>query len=619
MKIRNKFKESLVFRSSFILKKNEKIKILLVLVIQIGLGLLDLLGIAFIGALGALAVTGISSQSPGNRVSRFLYILKIHNLTLQEQALWIGCVAASILVGKTLLSLFFVRKITFFLSRRGAHISTRLISKVLSQPLSSLQEKSIQQIQYAITAGVDTITMGVLNTAIVLTSDTSLLLILSIGLFFLDPWIAINTALLFGIVAFFLYRVMAVKSKRLGIEQAELSIETSERIIEVLTAYREIFVKNRMGYYARNIGSLRMKISNSVAERAFMPNTSKYVIEIAFVIGAFTIGAFQFSKNSASQAIAILAVFLAASTRISPAVLRLQQGAITIKSSLGAAKHTLELIESLGSIEDKALSWKRLDTSHSGFNSFLSLDNVTYRYPNSKEPAVNGVSLQLASGEVLALVGPSGAGKTTLVDLLLGILEPDFGTIRIGNGFPKEIIQMWPGAIGYVPQDVTIFNGTIRDNVAMGYSREEYSDSAIWDALEVAQLRKDVESMTLALDTEVGSRGIKLSGGQRQRLGIARAMFTKPLLLVLDEATSALDGKTEADFTEAVHSLKGEVTIVIIAHRLSSVLEADCLAYISNGRVLGTGKFEELRKKVRAFDQQARLMGLKGENNSDNN
>jgi ABC-type multidrug transport system fused ATPase/permease subunit len=207
-------------------------------------------------------------------------------------------------------------------------------------------------------------------------------------------------------------------------------------------------------------------------------------------------------------------------------------------------------------------------------------------------------------------VGPSGAGKTTLVDLVLGILKPTNGSVTISGMPPEEVVRKWPGAIGYVPQDVVIMNGTIRDNVSMGFAWNESLEELVWDALELAQLREVVERMPKGLETEVGSRGVKLSGGQRQRLGIARALFTKPALLALDEATSALDGQTESEFTSAINALKGKVTVIVIAHRLSTVKEADYLVYLENGRVLGKGSFENLRKCVKEFDEQALLMGF---------
>jgi ATP-binding cassette, subfamily B, bacterial PglK len=193
---------------------------------------------------------------------------------------------------------------------------------------------------------------------------------------------------------------------------------------------------------------------------------------------------------------------------------------------------------------------------------------------------------------------------------LLGVLEPSSGSVRISDKSPLEAIEIWPGAIGYVPQDVLIIEGTIRDNVSMGFPHGPKTDDLVWEALHLAQLDEFVKNLPNTIDSKVGDRGIKISGGQRQRLGIARALFTKPKLLVLDEATSSLDGETEFALSKSIKSLHGKVTVVMIAHRLSSVREVDRLIYMENGKVGAIGNFEEVREKISNFDNQAQLMGL---------
>jgi ABC-type multidrug transport system fused ATPase/permease subunit len=468
----------------------------------------------------------------------------------------------------------------------------------------------MQQTLYSVTAGVDSIAMNVIGTTVLIISDTSLLLILGFGLFVVDPVVALSTLIVFAAIALLLYRLMQVRAVRLGEAQRYLSIESSEKTLEVLNSYREIVVRNRRSFYSRELGSIRFKLADVIAERAFMPNISKYVIEITVVLGSLGIAALQFAVNDASRAIAVLAVFMAASTRISPAILRLQQGAINIKSSIGSAGPTLDLIEELQELTPGSEKVDDLNFEHAGFTGEVELKNITLTYPTKKRPAVKDVSLNIKQGQVVSFVGPSGAGKTTIIDVILGVLEPDSGVVQMQGHAPLNAIKLWPGAIGYVPQDVMISNGTIRQNVCLGYAINDVSDGDVWQALEVAQLAEFIRELPEGLDTPVGDRGTKLSGGQRQRLGIARAMFTKPKLLVLDEATSSLDGTTEANISEAVHNLKGGVTIVMIAHRLSTVKESDVIHYMANGTLKMSGTFEELRRSIPEFDKQAQLMGM---------
>lgn len=597
-------------RSIRILSRSDRRKIVAVIIIQVSFGLLDLIGIALVGVLGALAVTGVQSKAPGNRVSQALTILHIENQDLQTQASVIGLAAAAFLIIKTIFSVVFVRKTIFFLSRRSAAISANLITKVLAQPLILVQARSMQQTLYMVTAGVDSITMGVLNTTVLVISDVSLLTILGFGLLVVDPTLALSTFVAFSAIAYLLYRLLQVRAVEIGEQVRVISIETSERILEVLNSYREIVVRNRRSFYSRELGRLRYDLAGVSAEGAFMPNISKYVIEATVVLGSLAIAAIQFSVNDASHAIAVLSVFMAASTRISPAILRLQQSAIRIKTNIGSASPTLDVIEELDAFTNISSEVDVLNFDHIGFSGEISIDNVSLTYPTKNSPALNHISLGIQTGQVISFVGPSGAGKTTVVDVILGVLQPDSGNVLMQGLAPLDAIKKWPGAIGYVPQDVMISNGSIRENVCLGYESKLIDDALIWDALETAQLSEFIRSLPMGLDTQVGDRGTNLSGGQRQRLGIARAMFTKPKLLVLDEATSALDGTTEASISDAIHNLKGGVTIVMIAHRLSTVIESDLIHYMNNGKIEKSGSFNDLREAIPEFDKQAQLMGL---------
>lgn len=610
LNIRSRWKTSSIRRSLMVLSPTDQRKIIVVSILQIFLGLLDLLGVLVIGLLGTLSVTGLQSSGPGERVDKVLRILHIQNFEFQIQAEILVAIAAVLLIGRTILSIFFTRRVLFFLSQRGARISADLISRLLSQPLLIVQSRTTQEMLYSVTIGVERIVIQVLASSVVWVSDFSLLVVLIIGILTLDPVTGIATILIFSTIGFFLYNFMHVRAGNLGATTAQLNIKSNEKIVEVFASYRESVVRNRRNYYAREIGSLRFKLANASAEMSFLPYVSKYVIETTVVVGSILIGALQFFLQDASHAIATLAIFLAAGTRIAPAALRIQQGTISIKSGLGASTTTLDLIDALGEAPINYDSNDVLDTEHLGFISEVNINDISLTYPDQVSPAISNVSFTIPTGEFVAIVGPSGAGKTTLVDILLGVLNPDEGTVLISGLPPLLAIPQWPGAISYVPQDVVIAEGTIRENVALGYPPEEATDDLVMNALRVAHLDQFITTLPQGIDTQVGERGAKISGGQRQRLGIARAMFTKPRLLVLDEATSSLDGETEANISEAIHSLRGSTTVVMIAHRLSTVRNADTVIYISKGEVIKTGTFQEVRRAVPEFDFQAQLMGL---------
>ncbi len=601
---------SVIAKAIQILPRSDRPRIVAITLFQIGLGFLDLLGVAAMGVLGALAVTGVQSQQPGNRVSEVLEILGISGLSFQNQVAFLGLLAASILVFRTILSVVITKKILSFLSRRSALITSNLVARLLSQSIIKVQEKTVQETTYALTAGVTSITLGVLGSAVTVVADSSLLLIMLIGLFIVDPLIAFTTILFFGFLGLALYKIMNVRAHRLGYLNSELAVACNEKIVEVLESYRESVVRNRRDYYSRQIGAIRLRHSDVLAEMQFMPNVSKYVIESGMVVGAVFIAGAQFAMQDARHAVAALSVFLAAGTRIAPAIMRLQQSLIQIRNSMGSAMPTLEVINSLANINQIENTSDILITNHVGFTAEIKSKAVTFTYPNKEKHALKNISFQVSAGQSIAIVGPSGAGKTTLVDVILGVLQPDNGSVLISGKIPLETIAEWPGAISYVPQDVRISNTSFRNNVALGYPTEVAVDDLVWQALEVAQLADFVRGLPQGIDTQVGERGTKISGGQRQRLGIARAVFTKPKLLVLDEATSSLDGQTEADISDSINKLKGSVTVLIVAHRLSTVRNCDQVIYMDKGEILFQGSFSQVRSAVPDFDRQAELMGL---------
>ena len=276
-------------RAIKVLSPGDRRKIIVVTFLQILMGGLDLLGVIAIGLLGALSVTGLQSGTPGNRVSAALEVLHIEGAAFQTQLLILGMSAVVLLVGRTVLSIFFTRRILFFLSRRGAKISAELVSRLLSQPLLFVQSRTTQETVYAVTSGVERIVLQVLASTVVWIADFALLVVMILGLLIVDPVTAISTLVVFMLVGFFLYRFMHVRAGSLGVENSALNIKSNEKIVEVFASYRESVVRNRRDYYAREIGDLRYSLANTSAEMGFLPYVSKYVIETTVVVGAVLI------------------------------------------------------------------------------------------------------------------------------------------------------------------------------------------------------------------------------------------------------------------------------------------------------------------------------------------
>jgi ABC-type multidrug transport system fused ATPase/permease subunit len=600
---------SIIQRSLRILSRKDKFKLVILAVSQVLLSLLDLIGVILIGIIGTLAVSGSAVSKPGSRILKLLEFLRIEQLSIQYQVAIIGTLAAFILITKTLFSIYFSRKTLFFLSVRSANVTKHLVAKLLNQSLLQIQKRSLQENVYMITGGVGNIISGILGTLSVILADLALVVVMIIGLFLIDPTVSILTILIFGGILSLLYILLQKKSSQLGGRQTSLSVRNSELIQEVFGSYREAVVSGKRAFYVNQIGANQIKLAINNAKLTFLPSISKYVLEITVVLGTLVISGLQFVKNDSARAVTILSIFFAASTRIVPALLRIQQGLIYIKGVSAASTSTLEMLESTTGFDEIIIN-KPFSTNHFGFRSDINLTNVFLRYEGNEKLAMDDVSISIENGTSVALVGKSGAGKTSFVDVLLGVIEPTKGTITISGFSPIESIDKWPGAISYLPQNPKIINGTIRENICTGYDINEISDELIWSALRTAHLENLVLSYSDKLDTYIGDQGNKLSGGEKQRLGIARAVITQPKLLVMDEGTSSLDSLTELEITKAITELKKETTIILIAHRLSSVKSMDKIVYIEKGKILSIGNFDEVRAKIPDFSEQSKLLGL---------
>lgn len=606
MRMRNK-DLSIILDSLAMLDRKDKRKLGVVSLAQFVLGILDLIGVAIIGILGSLAVSGIQSRTPGDRVGKVLQFMNLETISFQEQVAVLGTLAVALLLFRTIVSIALIRRTLLFLSHRGAEIGSMLFEKLLAQEIIVIENRSIQQNSFALLGGVNSITVGIIGTLVTLFADLSLTMIMLFGLLLVDPMIALESVILFGGAGFLLYRLLSKKVRNLGRREAELNISLSENIYSTLQSYREFYVRNQLSDKALTVSRLRRELATVLANNSFYPNIGKYLIEVSIIFGSLVIGATQFIYQDANHAVATLAVFMAAGTRIGPGVLRAQQGMLTIKNSLGAAAVTVEVHKDLVQYEKKLSESSQVAFDYPDFEPTIFVQNMSFHYPNSTVPALSGINFSIKAGSRIAIVGPSGSGKSTLADILLGVVEPTSGLIQIAGIPPREAIKRWPGGISYVPQKSNAVRGTIKENVFLESSKSELANFYFEKGLRDSEL---VEVFDASGESNLGDSGSRLSGGQLQRLGIARALFTNPKLIVLDEATSALDGATEFRVSEAIQKLEQQTTVVVIAHRLSTVRYSDLVIYLDKGQVLASGSFETVRQLVPDFDKQAELMGL---------
>ena len=607
--------QNLFRRAIKILPIREKRRISLVILLQIGLGILDLLGVALVGLVGSLAVSGISSRDPIPLVERVLDELNLSNSNIQAQVTILSLAAFIALAGKSIVSYWISKRTSFYLSRRGADLARKLISQLVQLPLNRIRKRTLHENIFALTSGVSVLMLGAIASIVFMVADITLLIIIFIGLFFVDPAMAALSLLLFSLAAVVLYFVQAKKAYKLGLDKSHLMTFGNQKTLELFQAYREIVVRDSRQHYAREISENRRKLAEIEAQVTVMQTLGKYVFEVFFLFVIVSISALQFFNRGAIEAVGVLAMFLAASARVSPAILRIQQYAISVRNSLATALVTIELFEDLKDIEETETLF--IDEENptrlvdSDFSSTLQVQGLSFSYPSNNKRVLNNVSFSIEPGEFVALVGPSGSGKSTLFDCCLGVQVPETGSVMISGLYPQVAFKNFPGLVSFVPQDVFVAAASVRENLLLGYQgRLPLGDDEIWKVLSDVDLVSYVESLAGGIDGLLFDQGANLSGGQKQRLGIARALVTQPKFLFLDEATSNLDGQTEERVSSALTNIRGRISIFMIAHRLSTVVSADRIIYLDSGEVKAEGSFQEVRDLVPNFELQAQLMGL---------
>jgi ABC-type multidrug transport system fused ATPase/permease subunit len=588
------------------LNQQNKLKLGIILFTQVTLSILDLVGVVCFGLITALTINGVQSLPAQGKTSQVLNVMGLLNKSLQYQVSSLAAIALIVLVVKTVLSIKLTKFSLLFLSRESVQVAARLLGKLMREPVTTIYSSTIQERVYTLTHGVNSLYVNVLGAAMTQLSDIVLLGVLLGSMIVLNPFLALISTSIFGLVGFILNYTMKSKVRKLGEEDSRISIEANELIAQSIGTVREIRVRNKIDFYVQQILNTRLKLAGVITELAFIPSISKYVVELTVLIAAVSIGGLSFALQDSHHAITTLAVFMASGMRIAPAVLRIQQNSTLIKSNLGSGTPAFNLIKK----DFFALDENQIEPSASEFNPKITIRNASYTYPGSNSPALQDLSLTIEPNTVTAITGPSGGGKSTLVDLLLGVLEFQVGEVEISGTAPRLATQMWPGKIGFVPQDIYTINGSIRENIIMGFDSNLGKDSDIWECLNQANLAEFVKSLPDGLESQVGEDGAMLSGGQRQRLGIARSLYTKPSLLILDEATSALDAVNEFEVSKALQSLSNSISVIVVAHRLATVREADKIIYIENGRKLSEGTFEQVRNEIPNFNLQAELWGL---------
>jgi ATP-binding cassette subfamily C protein len=538
-------------------------------------------------------------------------LFNLENLSIRSQVLALGLITLSVFVLKPLIVMPVSKLISFGIHRQGANLTNNLLNKFSNLPLSSVRKWSSPEVNYATVSGIPTV-LSLLWTGISLIADSALILMFFVALFISNTFVTLGllvyVILLFGLLSW----INGNRISTAGSKAGKASSDSTKSVLELLSMFRELFVSNRLAFQVSNLRKARLEQGEATAMVEWLAQLPRYVIDTALILGIVVVAVGQSGAPSISIAASSTALFLTAALRILPTIAPIQGSINSIKNMKGLTERVHNFSRFVESeIIDRNHYLNTLKNSHSSNNQFvIAVNNLSLSYLTTEKPAITDINFQIKSGSTLAIIGASGSGKTTLADCLLGLLEPTSGKVEIDGTSPEIYRTINSGSVAYVSQDVALIDGSIRQNVAFALPDSEINDTKIYSALKRAHIDEFVRSLPQNLDTVVGERGTRLSGGQRQRIGIARALYSDPKILVLDEATSALDAETEAAITGMLKELHGQVTIISIAHRLSTVMHSDLVLFLRDGKLAGSGKFEDLIQQHPDLAHQAELLGI---------
>lgn len=484
-----------------------------------------------------------------------------------------------------------------FNGRNTVRTSTDIMRHYLATPYTHISRRSTSELLRTMQDAVHRMYANVVNGLMQIAVQGLTLLAIVAALFITAPLPTASLVVFLGVGAWLYLTVMKPRARRAGRDAAEASRIAYRAAFAALGGLKETQLRGSEKVFEerfRRASALSVR-PNQVA--SFVASAPKFLMEILFIIGiGVLLGVTVVSKGEGPEhgtVIGLLATFVAGGFRALPSV-------AAVIASISIFRVGLPYLDLVGTemkemAHSPARSAQNKPAEPFPFRTSIAINDLQFKYPDADRPALDGVSLTLPFGESLALAGKSGAGKTTLVDTLLGLHTVSRGSITVDGRNIGDNLRGWQANVGYVPQEVFMLDATLAENIAFDQERSDIDPDRLAAAISAAQLDDVVAGLADGIDTHIGERGSRLSGGQRQRVGIARALYREPSVLVLDEATSALDNETEHRITQAIAGLRGSVTVIIVAHRLSTARHATQLAFMKDGKVAATGTFDEVR------------------------
>ncbi len=585
----------------YLLLIQEKRQLIILLVLSIAGSLFDILTIGIIPAL----ISVVSNLEQMNQLNDKLSYLNLHIHNQRELIIW----GSFSIMGSYLIKNIFITYLIYYRARVVINIQQRLCFDLLVKYYNAPYQFHLNRNSNDLLAKVYDEARQLVNNlvmpGIILIMETITISAILSFLFALKPSITLLTLFIFVFISLIYLKTIKKKSDYYGSRLPHLRSDLLKSTYEGIHGLKDARVLNRENYFLNRIFSLLKSTSEAQKFQVFTSQVTKPFVETTGILLVMSIVLYLGSTtNNLSTIIPTISLFGIAALRILPSANQI----VSCYSGIRILSHTVDVVyEEFKQLEyeSSVIEDKKNKTSQIKLEHHLSLNNVRFRYDGTDKDVLNNFSVTIKRGEAVAFVGPSGSGKSTLADMILGLLKPESGSIMADEMDIYLHLNEWRESIGYVPQFIFLTDDTIRRNIAFGIPEEEIDDTLLWNAIKAAQLEQLINDLPEGLQTEIGERGVRLSGGQRQRIGIARALYHNPEVLVFDEATSALDNLTEKYITEEINLLKGSRTIIMIAHRLSTVQNCDCIYFIKKGDLVAQGTYDTLLENNSEFRQMA--------------
>lgn len=567
---------------------------------------LDLLGIL---AIGLLATSMALLITQGANPDRLIEIgsISIPAITVQSLPVLSGIIL-TLFIAKTVFSVLLTRQLAHFLAKIEARAAKVIAQNAFGTGIEGARVNSREEILFAVQVGSPSAFTNILNSVGSFTAEAFLFLLVLVTFALVNPAVALGAVIYFGLIGFVIQFFLGKIMQSTGSKLAESTVQANSLLSDLGEVLREATILGRQNYFYEGVFQSRLKTSGNAATQFVLTGMPRYIVETALIIAIAVFILQQAFSGDISSSAATIGIFLSGGLRLTSSLLPLQSAMLVIKQAIPGANTALNLLEP-NLIQTKS-KYHAIPPQDIREPLTVSLKDVSFSYKNSEGEALSEISLEIPKGSQAAIIGISGAGKSTIADLILGLLSPTRGSVKINGATPSQLFETQPGLLGYVPQKPGMVSGTISQNIALGVPSDEIDEQRLKKAVTDAHLSEFIESLPSGLNTDIGKRKDELSGGQLQRIGLARALYSQPKLLVMDEATSALDADSENEINKALDSMRGKVTVVLIAHRLNTIQRSNIVFLIESGRLSASGTFPELVKENDTVKNLAKLMAI---------